>query len=89
MTDRERELEGAMKLTAAQKRAVDQWRKRTMAGEWYHIPDVFSGHNPDDNGMRRSMHVLADRGLLVICDESRPKGTYPRVAGGNPLKETT
>lgn len=63
------------KLTAAQRKAVEEWIRRTIPGRSYSIGKVFKDREAD------SCHIRAMHRLVA---QSRLK---PGIPGGNPLKE--
>lgn len=75
-----------MKLTAAQKETLAIWEDETRFAPdgFHHVHHIFSARNNRDNGKRRIMYHLIEKGLLATL-ETRA-GCIPAVKGGNPLK---
>lgn len=69
-----------VRLSLAQAETLYQWYQRTRnSADYYsHITDVFGARNNQDNGNRRIMRHLRDKGLL----ESIANGL---VRSGNPI----
>jgi len=63
------------KLTAAQRKAVEEWTKRTVPGKSYSIGEVFK-NSEADSCHTRAMHRLVAQGRVK-----------PGIPGGNPLKD--
>lgn len=79
---------GTVRLTPRQQEVIQDWAHETRFMEGFAgVRQVFGGNNAADNGRRRVMYNLLEKGLLAVSDEGVPKGCCPLVRCGNCLND--
>lgn len=73
------------RLSVAQAETLLEWRERTESDHFYDYHEVFPEQNNQDNGRRRVMRLLVERGVLRTDERGRIRGGTPiPISQGGP-----